>query len=82
MSPEDSRSFFRELSARVRLEDSSPVSSYVHTDRENWEVKARKRIRWIYLYSIGTFIVIASIVAVKFVIPAIGSGSEAAGLNT
>lgn len=79
LSPEDSLGFFRELSARVSLEDTSPVSSYVHTDRENWKVKARKRIRWIYLYAVGTFLVIASIVAVKFVVPAIGSSSEAAG---
>ena len=82
LSPEDSRGFFRDLSARVPLEDTSPVSSCVHTDRENWKVKARKRIRWIYLYAAGTFLVIASIVAVKFVIPAVGSGSEVDGLNT
>ncbi len=83
LSPEDSRGFFRKLSAQTRLEDTSPVSSYVHTDRENWEMKARKRIRWIYLYSVGTFLVIASIVAVKFVVPALqerpGSAGPAAG---
>ena len=79
LSPEDSRGFFRKLSAQTRLEDTSPVSSYVHTGRENWEVKARKRIRWIYIYAIGTFLVIASIVAVKFVVPALQERPGAAG---